>query len=475
MAIKAKAEIKFGTDGWRGVISDNFTFKNVAIVGQAMSEWIKKDLKVSGTKKIKSVSVAYDTRFLGEEYAKIVSCIFAKNGIEVYFSDTPIPTPALSYGVVRTRGVAGIMITASHNPGKFNGIKIKTSEGGGASTDVTEKVEKYLEKTAVKTMDFDQAKKEKKIKVYDFKKDYLAFVKKYVDLEAIKKAKFKVLQDVMHGSGGRLLAEVLKGSSIRLSLMREDINPYFDGGKPEPVEEFLGEALKKVKEEKFDLGLVLDGDADRLAAIAPGGEFISPQRILGLIILHLVCNRGRRGGVVKTTCGTVLIDRIAADLGLKLYETPVGFKYISDLMVSTSIVAGGEEAGGIGVQDNIPERDGMLAGLLLLEMMVYERKNIKQLLDDMEKKYGRYYYERADLDLRGQHFNIKKTKEVKTLSGKKVVKVTDFDGVKLICEDDSWLMLRPSGTEPLVRAYSEAKSLREAKELIKIGKVLLKK
>ncbi len=473
MARRAKDEIQFGTDGWRAVISDNFTFKNVAIVGQAISDWINKDLKPIGG--YRKVAVAYDTRFLGREYAEIIGRILAKNNIKVYFSDKPIPTPALSYGVVKIKGVAGIMITASHNPAKFNGIKIKTSQGGGAPTEVTKTIEKYLEKAPIKTMDFDQARKAKKIRIHDFNEAYLKFMKSYIDLKRIKKAKFKVVEDVMHGSGGRLLEEVLKGGNIRLSLMRAEINPYFSGGKPEPVAEYLEDILKKVKEEKFDLGLVLDGDADRIAAVAPGGEFISPQRILGLIILHLVRNCGRMGGVVKTTCGTVLIDNIAEKLGLKLYETPVGFKYISDLMVSESIVAGGEEAGGIGVQDYIPERDGTLAGLLLLEMMVCEKKNIKKLLCDMEKEFGRYYYERSDLDLKGRTFDEKRMKALKKLLGKKVVEVMDYDGVKLICEDKSWLMLRPSGTEPLVRAYSEAKSLKKAKALIKVGEALLKK
>jgi len=472
MTAQLKQEIKFGTDGWRGVISDNFTFKNVAIVGQAMSEWIKRDLKpIDGCKR---TAIGYDTRFLGREYAQIIASIFAKNGIEVFFSDTPVPTPALSYGVVKIKGVCGVMITASHNPAKFNGIKIKTSQGGGASTDVTDKVEKYLAETPVDTMDFEQGREEKKIIIRNFKTDYLEFMKNYIDLEKIKKAKFKVVQDVMHGSGGRLLEQVLEGSNINLTLMRDEINPYFSGGKPEPIAEFLPGILEKVKQENFDLGLVLDGDADRIGAVAPGGEFISPQRILGLIILHLVRNRGRKGGVVKTTCGTMLIDHIAEDLGLKLYETPVGFKYISDLMISESIVAGGEEAGGIGVQDYIPERDGTLAGLLLLEMMVYEQKNIKELLDDMENKYGRYYYERSDLNLCGRSFDIEKFKAIKTLLDKKVIQVSDYDGVKLICEDESWLMLRPSGTEPLVRAYSEAKSLDQAKALIKVGEDLLK-
>ncbi|MBN1869956.1 MAG: phosphoglucomutase/phosphomannomutase family protein [Candidatus Omnitrophica bacterium] len=468
----ANNEIKFGTDGWRGVISDNFTFKNVSIVGQAISDWIKNDLKpIEGAKR---VAVGYDTRFLGREYAQIIGCILAKNDIEVYFSDKPIPTPAISYGVVKIKGVAGIMITASHNPAKFNGVKIKTSQGGGASTEITKKVEQYLEKTTVKTMEFDAAVQEGRMKIHDFTVAYLKFMKSYIDLKRIKKARFKVVQDVMHGSGGRLLEEVLKGGSIRLSLLRSEINPYFNGGKPEPVVEYLEGILNKVKKEKFDLGLVLDGDADRIAAVAPGGEFISPQRILGLIILHLVRNRGCQGGVVKTTCGTVLIDNIAKKLGLKLYETPVGFKYISDLMVSERIIAGGEEAGGIGVQDYIPERDGTLAGLLLLEMMVYEKKNIKRLLSDMEKEFGRYYYERSDLDLKGRTFDENRMKAIKDLLGKKVVKMTDFDGVKLVCEDGSWLMLRPSGTEPLVRAYSEATSLKKAKELLRVGEGLLR-
>jgi len=203
MAKKAKTEIKFGTDGWRGVISDNFTFKNVAIVGQAVSEWVKRDTKTRKAGVKKNVSVAYDTRFLGREYAQIVSCILARNNIKVYFSDSPIPTPALSYGVVKTKGVAGIMITASHNPGKFNGIKIKTSLGGGAFTEVTGKIEKYLRKTPIKTVDFQQAIKERKVKIHDFKTNYLKFVKQYVDLKSVNKAKFKVIQDVMHGSGGR--------------------------------------------------------------------------------------------------------------------------------------------------------------------------------------------------------------------------------------------------------------------------------
>ncbi len=517
MGSTEKIKIKFGTDGWRAVISEDFTFKNVAIVAQAISEWLMElpSLKQNspspcppiydstgrradsvygangrfgvGKEKLNKcdcppqeghpqrVAVGYDTRFLSDEYAQALSCVLAQNGMEVYLSDTAIPTPALSFGVVKTKSLAGVMITASHNPGRFNGIKIKTAEGGAASRTITDKVEGYLFQTEVKKADFQEALEAKKIVRHDYKIEYVKFIRNYLDLRRIKNATFKVLTDVMHGSGDSLMADILQGTKIRLSLMRNDINPIFDGGKPEPVVEYLAVILSRVRKEKFNLGLVLDGDADRIAAIAPGGEFISPQKILGLLILHLVRNRGKKGGVVKTLCSTTMIDKIARKLNLKLYETPVGFKYISDLMVSEKIVAGGEEAGGMGLPDYIPERDGTLAGLLLLEMMVYQKKDIKKILQEMEREFGRYYYERLDLQLTSQEpVDINRLKAIDTILGKKVVTVKDFDGVKLICEDESWLMFRPSGTEPLVRIYAEASSLSKAQQLIRFGESFLK-
>jgi len=465
-------EIKFGTDGWRAVISDTFTFKNVMVCSQGIAQWINNDLKPIDGKKI--ICLAFDTRFMGVDFAQLAASVLAANGIDVIFSDSPIPTPALSYGVPLSKSVAGIMITASHNPYKFNGIKIKTALGGGASRDITDKVEAYLLKTEVKIMDFEKAKSEGKIKIHNFKTAYLKFMRNYVDMKKIKNAKFKVIMDAMHGSGNGLIAEVLRGSKIRLTLMRSEINPYFDGKKPEPIADMLEGIMGRVKKEKFDLGLVLDGDADRIAAVEAGGAFLNPQKILGLLILHLVRNRGRTGGVVKTICGTTLIDNIAKKLNLKLYETPVGFKYISDLMISERIIAGGEEAGGLGFQDYIPERDGTLAGLLLLEMMVYQKKNIKKIIDEMEKEFGRYFYLRSDAKLTpGMSIDLNKIKATKDILGKKVVGMKDFDGVKLTCEDESWLMFRPSGTEPLVRVYCESKSLARSKQLIAYGEKIL--
>jgi len=278
--------------------------------------------------------------------------------------------------------------------------------------------------------------------------------------------------DVMYGSGNSFIAEVLKGSSIKLEFMRNGINPSFGGGRPEPVEENLKVLKLRVKNEKFDLGIALDGDADRIAAVAAGGEFIHPQKILGLLALHLNQDRGFSGGIIKTVCGTTMIDNIAKFLKVKLYETPVGFKYISNLMEKEDIVAGGEEAGGMGVKGYIPERDGTMAGLLLLEMMVYRNKNILKILNETEKQFGRYYYLRDDLHLKERQ-EPRKENLPDELLGQKVVEVKDFDGVKLICADESWLMFRGSGTEPIMRIYAEAKSLKKAGQLLALGRSLI--
>jgi phosphomannomutase len=257
--------------------------------------------------------------------------------------------------------------------------------------------------------------------------------------------------------------------------MRNSINPSFGGLRPEPIEENLEELKMRVKKEKFDLGIALDGDADRIAAVAPGGIFIHPQKILGLLSLHLIQDRYYKGGIVKTICGTTMIDNIAKFLKVKLYETPVGFKYISNLMETEDIVAGGEEAGGMGVKGYIPERDGTVAGLLLLEMMAYRNKDMLKILNETQRQFGKYYYVRLDLQLKAR-IEPKKETLPQELLGKKVAQIKDFDGIKLICEDESWLMFRGSGTEPMIRIYAEAKSLQRANKLLLWGKnFILKK
>ncbi|MFH1198953.1 MAG: phosphoglucomutase/phosphomannomutase family protein [Candidatus Omnitrophota bacterium] len=453
-------KIKFGTDGWRAIIGDTYTFENLKILSQAVADYAGAD---------KKIAVGFDTRFMSAKFARITSEVLAANGVKVTLSDRPIPTPALSFAV-KNRGLdLGIMITASHNPPEYNGFKIKIATGGAAGLEVTGKVEELLGRNAPREI---SAETKGNIFEDNLVKEYVKFIRNYIDFKRIKNKKFKVLVDVMYGSGDSFIAEILKGSSIRLELMRNTINPSFGGGRPEPLEEHLGELKARVKKEKFDLGIALDGDADRIAAVAPGGVFIHPQKILGLLALHLSQDRKWSGGVIKTICGTTMIDNIANTLGIELYETPVGFKYISSVMEREDIVAGGEEAGGMGVKNYIPERDGSMAGLLLLEMMVYRNKDILKILNETEKQFGKYYYLRLDLHLNRQVV-LKKEGLPKELLGKKVIEIKDFDGLKLICEDQSWLMFRGSGTEPIMRIYSEAKNLLQAKKLLELGEKLI--
>jgi len=453
-------EIKFGTDGWRGIIGDNYTFRNLKILSQAVADYLGP---------AKKVAVGFDTRFMSGRFAKVASQVLASNDIEVVLSDRYIPTPVLSFAVRTRKFDLGVMITASHNPAQYNGFKIKGPSGGSASPEVTDDIESRLGKNTVKETSNAAAK----IREEDLTRDYIRFIRSYIDLKKIKNKKFKVLVDAMYGAGNSFIAQILQGTSIKLEFMHNAFNPSFGGRRPEPAEENLEELKARVKKERFDLGIALDGDADRIAAVAPGGKFIHPQKILGLLALHLNQDRHWSGGIVKTIAGTTMIDNIARFLKVKLYETPVGFKYISDLMETKDIVAGGEEAGGMGVKGYIPERDGTVSGLLLLEMMVYRNKDILKILNETEKQFGRYYYLRRDAHL-DRKIELKKEDLPKELLGKKVVRVKDFDGIKLICEDESWLMFRASGTEPIMRLYAESKSLSRSKQLLESAEKLIR-
>jgi phosphomannomutase len=454
-------EIKFGTDGWRAIIGDTYTFKNLKILCQAVADYLGRN---------KKVVIGFDTRFMSGKFAQVAAEVISNNAIEAILSDRPVPTPALSLAVKNMKADLGIMITASHNPAEYNGFKIKMPSGGAAPVEVTQEVEKLLGKNTPAENNPQAIPFEKK----DLTRDYVKFIRNYIELKKIKSKKFKVLVDAMYGSGDSFIARILEGTNIRLEFMRNTINPSFGGRRPEPIEENLEELKERVKNEKFDLGIALDGDADRIAAVAPGGVFIHPQKILGLLALHLNQDRHWSGGLVKTVCGTVMMDNIADFLNIKLYETPVGFKYISNLMETEDIVAGGEEAGGMGVKGYIPERDGSMAGLLLIEMMAYRNKNILKILNETEKQFGKYYYVREDLHLE-RRVEPKKENLPGELLGKKVVRINESDGIKLICADQSWLMFRGSGTEPIMRIYAEAKSLAQANKLLSLGKKLILK
>ncbi|UCB57662.1 MAG: phosphoglucomutase/phosphomannomutase family protein [Candidatus Omnitrophota bacterium] len=461
-------EIKFGTDGWRGIIGQDFNLENVQVVAHAIADYLKRDAKK------KSVAVGYDTRRLSKETAELISRILAANGIKTILSSGPLPTQAISYTVRNLNCAAGIMVTASHNPASFNGIKIKGAFGGPVEKDVTDKIERLIFKNRPLKISLSQARKRNLLKVKNLIPAYLKFVKSYLDMPLLKKGRLKVLVDSMYGTADSYIAAVLKGSKFRITTIHKRPDPSFGGIKPEPIFSCLKEASLLMREGSFDVGLATDGDADRLAALDNEGRFVNPQQILSLLLLHLIRYRKLKGAVVKNIAGTSLIERIAAKYKLKVYETPVGFKHISALMQRKNILIGGEEAGGIGFKDYLPERDGILGGLLLLEMMLSQKKSLKSLLEDTEDEFGSYFYLRKDIkcSLSGKNkikTKLDKLRKKKTFLNKKITMIKDYDGLKFHLEDGSWILFRLSGTEPLLRIYAESSALAQTKRLIAQG------
>ena len=461
------SSVKFGTDGWRAVIADSFTFDNLGLVSQAVADFLMKKKK----KNLKVV-IGFDARFMSKEFAEKTAGVLLGNNIKVILSDEKVSTPAVSFYAKYKNCGLGIMITASHNPYYFNGFKIKNSQGGAADNNITSEVEKLLGRNKVKEICLNKAPRGL-FKRGDLTKDYLLFIKRYVNLSLIKKLKLNVLVDLMYGSGGSYIKDILAGSKINISYLNNEFNPSFGGIRPEPIEPNLQKLMREMKKGRYDLGIALDGDADRIACVLPGGRYVNAQVLLPLLAWHLVHNRGFSGGIVKTVVGSNLIDNVASALGRVLYETPVGFKYISRLFQTENVVIGGEEAGGIGVKDYIPERDGTMAALLLMEMLAFLKTSPLKLIKGFEDKFGRWYYARISVPSgRVNKRSLNKLKIPKRLSGRKVERVNRLDGIKIITKDN-WLMFRASGTEPIVRIYSEAKNRKEADQLLAQGRRML--
>jgi phosphomannomutase len=465
-------KIKFGTDGWRAVISEDFTFENVAIVGQAVADFVK-SRKEKIYKKRKLV-VGYDTRFLSDKYAQTMACVLAANGIKVILTDRPSPTPSVCVYINRKKLTGGVIITSSHNPPQYNGIKYKGFFAGSANNDIIDKIEKRLKKSKVKTMPFDEAVKKKKIILDNIVKVHLDVIRKYSNKKLLKKGKLKVLVDSMNGTGQTYLKDILNGTGIKLDFMYADINPGFHGRAPEPNENHLKELMQRMKSGKYDLGIATDGDSDRLAVVDEKGQILSGHKLMSILLLHLLKYRKMRGGVVQTICGTGLITKMCEEYGLKAYETAVGFKYICDIMRKKDILIGGEETGGVTFKGYIPDRDGFMSALLVMELLIAEKKKLSKIIEQMDKKYGKFVYERNDMVFPGSKRaklvkGIKKNPLDKVLN-KKVVSINDSDGTKFICEDGSWLLVRLSGTEPKLRIYSETNSKKKSLEYIEFGK-----
>lgn len=466
------AEIKFGTDGWRAIIGKDFTFANVKMVAQAMSDYINK--KNQKPEINNQIVIGYDTRFLSEEFASAAAEVLCGNGIKVLLSGTNVSTPAACLAI-KNRGLAGgIIITASHNPATYNGMKYRGDFAGPADPEMLGEIEGYFYKNTPKQISLEDAEQKNLLEIEDLTKAHVSFMRKYVDLNLLKKNSMNVIIDVMNGTGDELLKKVLHDTKINVAIINNERNPYFGGRHPEPIEENLKELISIMKKEKYDIGFATDGDGDRIGAVDEKGSFISSHKIISLILLHFIEDKKMQGSVVKTVSGTSLIKKIAKKYNSKLHETPVGFKHICKIMREEDVLIGGEESGGIGFKNYIPERDGILSALLLMEMMAHRKKGILEILKDVEKEYGKFFTKRLDT----KYPEEKKKKIVPTLTksppnellGKKVTDVKTSDGIKFVCEDESWLLFRLSGTEPILRIYAEANTDKGVNSLLSLGK-----
>ncbi len=436
--------IKFGTEGWRAVMADTFTFANVRIVTQAIAETLK------GTRPNRLV-VGYDTRFLSAEFARAVAEVLAGNGFQVVVSKTSVPTCAVSRYVVAKRLPTGIMVTASHNPPTYNGIKVKAAYGGSATGDAVAAIERRIGKTPPKRSD-------RGITQDDLMGLYLGGLRKFINLPAIRRWGGRVVVDSMHGTGGRIIEQLVLGGRCRVRTLRGEPDAWFGGQAPEPIASHLG-PLRSALQRGADVGIANDGDADRIGVIAPGGRWLNPGQVMCVLATHLVKSRQASGAIVKTVSNTMMIDRMTEALGLRLLEVPVGFKHVAKLMLEDDILIGGEESGGIGVKGYMPERDGILNGLLVLEAMAMQRTSLTALMADLERRYGRWAYGRQDLHLSLPQVDALFARLQRGgpthVAGVPVARVNTLDGFKFIGRDDSWLLYRRSGTEPIVRIYAE--------------------
>ncbi len=459
-------EIKFGTDGFRGLIAEDFTFSNLKKIGQAIAEYLKKSKPLALKR---GVIVGYDRRFLSDKFAEHISAQISGNGIPVFLADKPVPTPAVSY-FVRANGLpCGIIITASHNPSNFNGLKIKNEYGASATSATTKAIERLInsqQNTSPKAI------APAKIKKIDIIEPYVKLLRKYLNFNLLKKSRFMVIIDVMHGTGYDIFEKVLKSTKCEVVSIHTEHDPLFGGVNPEPIYENLAELLLKIRNTNCDLAIALDGDADRIGAMCPSGRYISSHYTICLLLLHLIENRKWTGRVIKSINTTTMVDKITEHYKLHLEEVPIGFKNIACEMQKGDVLLGGEESGGIGFKNYMPERDGVLAGLLLLELMAQKKEPILKIIYDLEKRFGHFAYLRKDIKLK----SIKKSKKIphpKSILNKTVFKVKTYDGTKFILEDESWLLIRASGTEPIVRIYAESKNLRFTQKLINFGEQLL--
>lgn len=477
--------IHFGTDGWRAVISDTFTFHNLRLVTQAIADAVQSEAWNNGMQFDHTIDpnkmvVGFDTRFLSDRYASEVARVLAANGYTVYLAQADAPTPVISHAVRNLGAAGGVMITASHNAPRYNGVKLKAAYGGSASSEQSRRVEVYLNDNENRgrgpnLMDFDLARKQGLIQRFNPIPDYYQHLRKLINFDVIAENPQRMVVDSMYGSGRGVIKGILQGTGCEVQEIRGEMNPGFGGVHPEPIAQHLSALAGAVSTHMGNFGLATDGDADRIGAMDERCNFVDPHKIMALAMRYLIESRGCKGPVVRTVSTTRMIDRLAKKYDVPVYETPVGFNHIADYMLKQDVLIGGEESGGISFCGHIPEGDGILMGLLIVEMVSSAGTTLYEIVEDLLAEVGPAYYRRSDLRLSRPVAKQTMTKYMldnapTEIGGEAITSISTLDGIKYLLADDSWLLIRPSGTEPVLRVYAEGRNQQIVDALLGYGK-----
>lgn len=469
------AKIKFGTDGWRGIIADDFTFDSVRTCAQSAADYLK-----SAGLANRGMVIGYDTRFSSENFAAAAAEVIAANGIQVYLCESAAPTPVISYSILNFKAGGGIIITASHNPGSWNGFKYKLNDARSASTEVIAELEKGIARiqagAGVKQIHLDDAIKSGIAKKFDPAPAYINHIGKLVDIEKIRHSGINIAVDSMYGAGAGYFRNIIGSGKTKITEIHKKRNPLFPGIQPEPIAHNLKELSAKIKKSGADVGLATDGDADRIGIMDEKGEFITTLQTYALLALYLLEVQGQRGAIIKTITTTNMLFRLGELYNVPVYETAVGFKYVAPLMMAENAMMGGEESGGYGYRGHMPERDGILSGLFFLDFMITLKKSPSQLIEYLYSKVGPHHYDRLDVNFPPEERKAIMERLTKSkpanIDGTTVSEIDTRDGFRFLMKDGSWLLIRFSGTEPIMRIYSESNSLEKVKRFLEAGKKL---
>ncbi|MBE9501512.1 MAG: phosphoglucomutase/phosphomannomutase family protein [Dehalococcoidia bacterium] len=465
--------IKFGTDGWRGIIAQDFTFDNVRLCAQGVANHVK-----AGGLAHRGLVIGYDTRFASEDFAAAAAEVVAANRIKVYLCQKITPIPIVAYAILMKKTAGAIIITASHNPAKWNGFKYRLEQAISAPPEVTAELERHIaDITAtgdVKHIPLDQGVRQGLVEMFDPSPSYLSHIGELVDVERLRHAGLKVIVDSMYGAGAGYFATILGGDATEVLEIHGERNPLFPGIQPEPIASHLTELSALVKERGASVGLATDGDADRIGIVDEKGTFITTLQVFALLALYLLELCGRRGAIVKTITSTSMLDRLGELFQVPVYETPVGFKHVAPRMIAENALIGGEESGGFAFRGHVPDRDGLLAGLYFLDLMVRAQKSPSQLLEYLYSKVGPHYYDRIDIQFpheeREAIINRLAQSKPSAIDNLKLERVDTGDGFRFLLAGDAWLLIRFSGTEPIIRIYAEGDSRQRVSRLIAQGR-----